>query len=147
MKDPAKGWPRLTCALFYENAGAAIDWLCRGFGFEVLLKVEGENGRIEHSELGYAEAIVFVSDKGPRPEHELMVSPVSLGGKNTQVLCLVVDDVDAHCARARAAGARIFREPKEDDYGDEYPIDRTYGAIDPGGHMWYFMQRVRDAKR
>jgi uncharacterized glyoxalase superfamily protein PhnB len=55
--------------------------------------------------------------------------------------------VDAHCARARAAGARIFREPKEDDYGDEYPIDRTYGAIDPGGHMWYFMQRVRDAKR
>jgi uncharacterized glyoxalase superfamily protein PhnB len=58
-----------------------------------------------------------------------------------------VDDADAHCAQAKAAGARIFREPKEDDYGDEYPVDRTYGAVDPGGHMWFFMQRIRDAKR
>lgn len=148
MKETPKGWPRLTCSLFYENASAAIDWLCRAFGFEVQLKVEGENGRIEHSQLTYGEALIMVADRGgPRPEQALMVSPVSVGGKNTQVLCVVVDDADAHCAQARAAGARIFREPGEDDYGDEYPIDRTYGAVDPGGHMWYFLQRVRDAKR
>jgi uncharacterized glyoxalase superfamily protein PhnB len=76
-----------------------------------------------------------------------MATPGSVGGKNTQVLCIVVDDADAHCERARAVGARIFREPGENDYGDEYPIDRTYGAIDPGGHMWFFLQRIRDAKR
>jgi uncharacterized glyoxalase superfamily protein PhnB len=148
MKDTPKGWPRLTTSLFYENAGAAIDWLCRAFGFEVQLKVEGENGRIEHSQLTYGDALIMVGDMGgPRPEHALMVSPGSVGGKNTQVLCIVVDDADAHCAQARAAGARIFREPAEDDYGDEYPTDRTYGAVDPGGHMWFFLQRIRDAKR
>lgn len=148
MKDTPKGWPRLTASLFYENAAAAIDWLCRAFGFEVQLKVEGEGGRIEHSELTYGEALVMVGDVGgPEPWHALMASPGSVGGKNTRVLCIVVDDADAHCARARAVGARIFREPGENDYGDEYPIDRTYGAIDPGGHMWFFLQRIRDAKR
>lgn len=147
LKPTPADWPRLSSSLFYENASAAIDWLVRAFGFELQLKVEGENGRIEHSQLTYGEALVMIADKGPRPEHALMVSPVSLGGKNTQVLCVIVDDADAHCAQAKAAGARIFREPKEDDYGDEYPVDRTYGAVDPGGHMWFFMQRIRDAKR
>jgi len=148
MKEAPKGWPRLTCSLFYENAAAAIDWLCRAFGFQVQLKIEGEGGRIEHSQLTYGEALVMVADTGgPRPEHALLVSPTSLGGRNTQVLCVVVDDADAHCAQARAAGARIFREPGQEDYGDEYPVDRTYGAVDPGGHMWFFLQRIRDAKR
>jgi len=104
MKETPKGWPRLTSSLFYENAGAAIDWLCRAFGFEVQLKVEGEGGRIEHSQLTYGEALVMVGDVGgPEPWHALMASPGSVGGKNTQVLCIMVDDADAHCARARAS--------------------------------------------
>jgi uncharacterized glyoxalase superfamily protein PhnB len=149
MQDTPQDWPRLSCSLFYENAAAAIDWLGRAFGFEVRLKIEGEGGRIEHSELTYGGALIMVGEagQGPRPEHALMVSPTSLGGKNTQVLCVVVDDADAHCARARAVGARIFREPAEDDHGEEYALDRTYGAVDPGGHMWFFLQRIRDPKR
>ncbi len=67
-----------------------------------------------------------------------------MGGKSTQGLAIFVDDVDAHCERARAAGAQIFREPRTDDYGDDYRADRTYGARDPEGHPWWFMQRVRD---
>jgi uncharacterized glyoxalase superfamily protein PhnB len=54
-----------------------------------------------------------------------------------------VDDVDAHHARALAAGAEIFREPKTEDYGDDYWSDRSYGAYDPEGHIWFFMQRMR----
>jgi uncharacterized glyoxalase superfamily protein PhnB len=52
---------------------------------------------------------------------------------------VVVEDVDAHCEHARAAGAAILREPKEEDYGD-----RRYDVTDLEGHMWSFAQRVRD---
>ena len=146
MKAPPPGWPRISAALFYDDPAAAIDWLCRAFGFEVRFKVEGEQGRIEHSELVFGDGLIMVGEAGgDRPGQERMVSPRSTQGGNTQNLCVVVDDVDAHCARARAAGAAIFREPETMDYGEEYWSDRTYGALDPEGHQWFFLQRVRDA--
>jgi uncharacterized glyoxalase superfamily protein PhnB len=71
-------------------------------------------------------------------------SPRSLGGANTQSMCVYVDDVDAHCARARAHGAKIFREPVTNDYGEEYGAHRSYGAVDLEGHRWWFMRVTRD---
>lgn len=50
-----------------------------------------------------------------------------------------VDDVDAHCARARAHGARILEEPTTYEYGE-----RQYSAVDIGGHAWRFSQTVAD---
>jgi uncharacterized glyoxalase superfamily protein PhnB len=55
-----------------------------------------------------------------------------------------VDDADAHCAHARARGARILEEPASHDYGDDYWADRAYGALDPEGHTWWVTQRVRN---
>src|SRR3546814_15032795 len=58
-------------------------------------------------------------------------SPKSIGGKNTQsvhVQLNVGDDIDAHCAKARAAGAEIIAEPETQFYGD-----RSYRAKDPEG--------------
>jgi uncharacterized glyoxalase superfamily protein PhnB len=145
MKPTPKGWPRMSSAVFYEDAGAAIDWLCKAFGFEVRLKVEGEGGRIEHSEVVYGGGVIMVGGTGgDRPGQESMTSPRKVGGGNTQCIGVFVDDVDAHCERARAAGARIFREPETSDYGSEYATDRSYGARDPEGHIWFFMQRLRD---
>ena len=147
MKPPPAGWPRISSSVFYDDPARAIDWICRAFGFEVRLKVEGEGGRIEHSELVFGEGMIMVGGAGgDRPGHDRMVSPRSLVGKNTQVLCVCVDDVDAHCARARAAGAKIFRELTTSDYGSEYWTDRSYGAVDLEGHQWFFMQRLRDGK-
>ena len=60
--------------------------------------------------------------------------------------CFHVEDVDAHCARSRAAGARIVREPTTSDYGEDYWSDRTYEAVDPEGHHWYFIQRMRTGR-
>ena len=68
--------------------------------------------------------------------------PSDIGGANTQVMCIHVEDVDAHCARAKKAGAKIGRELTTTDYGADYWTDRTYEAIDPEGHHWYFMQRL-----
>ena len=144
MKPTPRGWPRLSSSAYYQDAGRMIDWLCDAFGFELRLKVEGDDGRIEHSELAYGEAVLMVGSerRGTRWGVD-MVSPRSLDGANTQGLMLYVDDVDAHCQRARAAGARIVDEPSVHDYGEDYWADRSYGALDPEGHLWWFSQRLR----
>src|SRR6188472_3776647 len=115
MKPPPRGWPRISSSLYYDDAGAAIDWLCEVFGFEVRLKIEGEGGRIEHSELTYGEGLIMVGSVGgktSRPDPLPGQSPRALGGANTQSLCVMVDDADAHCSAARKAGAKIIDEPK-----------------------------------
>jgi len=148
MKPPPRDWPRLSSSVFYQDAQAAIDWLCRAFGFAVRLKVEGEGGRVEHSELTYGEGLVMVGQEGgssaERPWKARMRSPRSVDGANTQCLMLFVDDADAHCAHARQHGAQIVEEPATHDYGDDYWTDRSYGALDPEGHLWWITQRVRD---
>ena len=143
MKKLPEGWPRISSAVFYDDAAKAIDWLCDAFGFEVRLKVEGEAGRIEHSELELAEGLIMVGSTGGKKGAHWR-SPRSIDGVNTQSLCVYVDDVEAHCAQARAAGATIVAEPETQDYGEEHWADRTYQVKDLEGHHWWFMQRVRD---
>lgn len=142
-KQPPKGWPRISSALTYREANKAIDWLCRAFGFEVQLKVEADNGKIAHAELVLGGGLIMTGDvdKEGRGWNK---SPRELGGANTQSLCVYIDDADAHCERARAAGATIANEPKTTDYGDGYWVDRGYEAVDLEGHHWYFVQRLQD---
>lgn len=151
MKPTPAGWPRLSISLFYDDPSTAIDWLCRAFAFELRLKVEDGDGGIAHSELTFGEALVMVNHAGARDDgkgawQSLQKSPRSIGGGITAAACFFVDDADAHCARAKEAGAKIIREPETSDYGDDYWSDRTYGALDPEGHLWWFMQRVRTGK-
>jgi uncharacterized glyoxalase superfamily protein PhnB len=151
MKPTPKGWPRLSAAVFYEDAPRAIDWLCRAFGFEVQLRVDGEGGRVAHSQLTVGDdasgvGLVMVAslnrDLG-RPGDGLRASPREVAGKVTTSLMLYVDDVDAHADRARAAGATIAVPPTTTDYGADYWADRGYEAVDPEGHRWWFTQRIR----
>jgi uncharacterized glyoxalase superfamily protein PhnB len=66
-----------------------------------------------------------------------------VGGKNTQSIhVLILDGIDAHCERARAAGAVIVREPEDQFYGD-----RVYMAQDFEGRVWSFGQPVRQVMR
>jgi len=151
-KPPPAGWPQLSSCLFYREPAKAIAWLCDAFGFELRLKVEGEPGEIVHSELVYGDALVSVSGSA-KPGHVAEAgrefkarhaSPLDVGSRNTQALCVFVDDADAHCAQARAHGATIYSEPATHDYGDDYWSDRSYGATDCEGHAWWFMHRVRE---
>ena len=148
MNPPPKGWPRISSALFYDDAAQAIDWLCRVFGFEVQLEVEGENGSIAHSELVFGGGLIMVgsTERTDRENRNHCKSPRSLGGANTQSLCVYVDDADAHCEHARKQGATIVVEPETHDYGDDYWSDRGYQVKDLEGHHWWFVQRVREQK-
>jgi uncharacterized glyoxalase superfamily protein PhnB len=149
MKPTPAGWPRISSAVFYEDPRAAIDWLCRVFGFEVRLLVEGEGGRVEHSELTYGDGLIMVGGAGPAYEErpgtgKVRKSPRMLGGANTQCMMVFVDDADAHAARVKAQGGTVTVEPETHDYGDDYWADRSYAAVDLEGHSWWFTQRVRD---
>lgn len=148
MKPTPTDWPRISAAIFYDDPRAAIDWLCRAFGFEVRLLVEGQNGRVEHSELEYGEGLIMVAGTDPSPDKSQqawrgrVASPRGLGGRFTANLCVHVDSADAHCAQARAAGAEICYEPQTTDYGADYWADRSYAAFDLEGHLWWFLERV-----
>jgi len=148
MKPLPAGWPRLSSSLFYVEPGKAIDFLCAAFGFEVRFRLDGPAGTVIHSELTFGGAVVMVSTDtsapgGGRPDSPHMRAPRSAGGANTQSLFVYVDDADAHCARARAAGAKIIKEPVTTDYGPEHWSDHGYEAEDLEGHRWYFAHRVR----
>jgi uncharacterized glyoxalase superfamily protein PhnB len=144
MKPTPKGWPRLSVSVFYKDAPKAIDWLCDAFGFEVRLKVEGEGGRIEHSELVFGDAVVMVGDEQiQKDKGRNKVSPRSVGGANTMGVFFYVDDAAAHCARSKAAGGTITYEPTISDYGEAYWADKSYEVEDFEGHRWGFAERIR----
>jgi uncharacterized glyoxalase superfamily protein PhnB len=140
MKPAPAGWPRCSSAVFYDDATAAIAFLERAFGFETRLLVEGEGGRVEHSELVFGDAVVMVGSTGLLP---WTASPRGQAGRCTQALFLYVDDVEAHAARAAAAGAEVVVPLADHDYGEGYWHDRTYQAVDLEGHHWWFATRVR----
>ncbi|HET8932822.1 MAG TPA: VOC family protein [Polyangiales bacterium] len=138
MKPTPDGWPRISASIFYDDPKRAIEWLCKVFGFEVRLIVETGEGAIAHSELVYGEGLIMVGDAH---KQEFWRSPRTAGG-NTQSLMVIVDDVEAHCARSKSHGVELFQELKISDYGEEYWKDRSYGAVDCEGHRWWFMQRL-----
>jgi uncharacterized glyoxalase superfamily protein PhnB len=149
MKPTPPGWPRISTSLYYDDPKAAISWLCKAFGFEVRLLIEGDGGAVEHSELTFGDGLVMVSSvsKEKAEKFPYRKSPAMVSGGNTQNLMVYVDDVEAHCTRAREAGAKITQELETHDYGEEYWSDRGYGCADVGGHHWWFMQRLRSPNK
>jgi len=125
---PPRGWPRIAPTLFYDDAAAAIDWLTRVFGFEVRVRVDDPDGRVVHSQPAFGEGLVMVGLQAGANHSAPRKSPRSMDGANTQSLLVHVDDVDAHCSRARDAGATILTEPATQDYGPEYWADPIYLA-------------------
>lgn len=89
----------------------------------------GPDGTVVHSELSLGPGVIMVSSPKPAAGR---VGPQTLGSVS-HALCVRVDDPDAHYARAKAAGAKILQELKDEDYGS-----RGYMAQDPEGHQWYF---------
>lgn len=123
-------------ALTYADPNAAVAFLEAAFGFEPGLSVSDSNGRIQHAELTWGNGRIML---GPMGWAEWAKNPAAVSGANTQCVHVEVSDIEAHCARARAAGAVILAEPADQFYGH-----RTYRARDLEGHVWNFGQPVRE---
>lgn len=134
MPDLARR-PAIVSALVYKDAMAAFEWLQKAFGFEPAMLITDADGKLAHSEMVHGDGWIMVGNEWSENHR----SPANLGGMNTQTVHLQLDqDIDAHCARARAAGAEILVEPETQFYGD-----RTYRARDLEGHIWTFGQTVQ----
>ena len=127
--------------LSYEDVDAAVAWLTRAFGFrERGQRFSDEHGRVTHAEVELDGAVVYLGWPGEHymsPAHHAEVCadarawsavPFVINGVH-----VMVDDVDAHCERAREAGATILREP------ESLPFGRLYSAADLEGQRWMFL--------
>jgi uncharacterized glyoxalase superfamily protein PhnB len=124
----------LSSALFYQDPKAAIAFLQAALGFELTMMLEDADGNLAHSQLSLGDGRIMVGTEWSA-DHK---SPKSIGGKNTQTVHIQLDvGIDAHCERARQAGAEIIAEPETQFYGD-----RTYRCRDPEGHIWTLSQTV-----
>jgi uncharacterized glyoxalase superfamily protein PhnB len=127
----------LSSALCYRDPKAAFRWLVAAFGFEPLFVLLDPDGNLGHSEMKFGESVIMIGNEWSA-DHK---SPKSIDGRNTQSVHLQLaegQDVDAHCAQARKAGAEILQEPETQFYGD-----RTYRARDPEGHIWTIAVTVK----
>lgn len=115
--------------LRYEDARAAIEWLGAAFGFVELFSVPNSGPVVRHAQLRLGGDVIMLGSV--RPDDGL-ASPRS-AGISTQALYAYVEDLDAHHARARAAGAEITSAPAATDFGA-----REYHARDLEGHPWTF---------
>jgi uncharacterized glyoxalase superfamily protein PhnB len=115
--------------LYYRDPAAAVEFLKKAFGFEIRNVHKDDSGAVMHAELGLGRSAVML---GPASEAFGFREPSQLPARHGGVWCYV-DDADAHCARARAAGATIVREPTDQFYGV-----REYSARDSGGQEWFF---------
>ena len=123
---------RVIPYLFYKNGKSAIDFLAKAFGFEPRMVMPGPGESVMHAELGLGDfTLCLGTPDGQTPAGKLP--------QRHSAVLVYVDDVDAHCARARDAGATIETEPADMFYGD-----RVYNARDLEGQLWYFHKHVRD---
>jgi uncharacterized glyoxalase superfamily protein PhnB len=119
--------------LRYRDASAAIDWLCQTFGFERRLVVPGKDGTILHAELGFGNGMIMVGSVQENEFGRLMAQPDDIGGAETQCSYLIVSDADAIYETAKAAGAKIVLDIKDESYGG-----RGFTCSDLEGHLWNF---------
>jgi uncharacterized glyoxalase superfamily protein PhnB len=115
----------------YEDAPAAIDWLCLAFGFERLLVVPGENGEIVHAELQLGSGVVMVSSATPSAEARLRMKSARALGATSQGVAIYVEDVDARWQRAQDARAEVVQPIEDTSYGA-----RSFTVRDPEGNLW-----------
>jgi uncharacterized glyoxalase superfamily protein PhnB len=128
--------------LSYEDGAAALDWLARAFGFRELERHVGDDGGLAHAEMETGGGVITLATPtpdyvGPRRHREVCEAarrwsrvPWVIDG-----LLVYVEDVGAHYARAKAAGAVMLSEPEDG------PPGRRYRAEDLEGHRWMFMER------
>jgi uncharacterized glyoxalase superfamily protein PhnB len=114
-------------ALRYRDAGAAIEWLERAFGFQTSARHEGPDGEIAHAELWLGESAIMLGNGSSG----LQDPPADFRDARITIY-VALEDVDGHRERAQAAGADVS-ELEERDYGS-----REYSALDLEGNRWSF---------
>jgi uncharacterized glyoxalase superfamily protein PhnB len=121
--------------LRYRDAPAAIEWLCSTFGFNKQAVYPNSDGTIAHAQLTFGSGMIMLGSAVEKATEwgKLIKQPDQIGGAETQSTYLIVADADVLYARAKAAGAEIVIDIKDEDYGG-----RGFSCRDIEGHLWSF---------
>lgn len=127
-------FPKLTPFLYVGDVARYQEFLASAFGFTThLYEADPNDPEHVHGESKLGDALVMISHAAPKWNTS---SPQQVGTVTTGIYAMV-DDVDAHCRQARAAGATIEFEPEDKPWGH-----RIYTARDPEGHQWHFAMKM-----
>lgn len=117
----------IFATLRYKDASAAIAFLTEAFGFTEVVAYRDEDGGVAHAQLAYGTTSVMLGQARDSEYDRL------LGEPTPNALYVVVEDTDAHHARAKETGAEIVMGPSEQPHGSY-----DYLARDPEGNLWSF---------
>ncbi|HEX5171454.1 MAG TPA: VOC family protein [Cyclobacteriaceae bacterium] len=128
--------------LSYEDGTAAMDWLCRVFGFEQKERMLDDRGKLIHGEIILGDGIIMLASPSPdyqspkrhrrncESTRKFYEVPWIING-----VLVYVEDLISHYEKAKQEGAVILSEPE-----DDFPGLR-YRAEDLEGQRWMFMER------
>src|SRR5690606_40373681 len=120
--------------LIYSDANAAVSFLKDAFGFKEHSIYKDDNGKIFHAQLSLGKALVMINPFNPETAFGKMMNlPKNLDGYNTQTPYFIIDNVDEHYKIAKANGAKIVMDIKDEAYGG-----RGYSCKDPAVNIWSF---------
>ena len=135
-------YPPVIPMIAYENGPAAMDWLARAFGFRERARMLGENGRLSHGEMGAGDGLIMLATPSPHYHGPKKHREESEAARKWSEVPYIVDgvlvyveDIEAHFARAKAAGATILSPLEQSGVG------KRYRAEDLEGHRWMFIER------
>ncbi len=134
MTTPAPT-PSLAPYLFYEDVEGAARFMEGAFGFTLVFTSPDPKGGLAHAQLAHGAGLIMVGHAGGGGLG--MVKRADALPALHAGVYVFVDDVDAHCARARAAGAKVLGEPADQPWGD-----RMWCGTDPEGQFWMFAKRL-----
>lgn len=123
----------VIACMSYRDAAAAIQWLCSTFGFSKRVAYSDDDGTIVHAELTCGIGMIMLGSVRDSDYCRLLKQPDQIGGYVTQSIYMVTATPDELYQRAKAAGARILIDIKDEDYGS-----RGFTCADPEGHVWTF---------
>lgn len=117
--------------LYYSKVREAVDWLTSALPFTERLRI-GEH----RAQLVHGNGAVVIAHAGGHADAD----PSTLRSPAGHGVMLRVTGIDALCARAKAAGARILAEPEDHMYGE-----RQCSLLDPWGRPWTLSETIFDS--
>src|ERR1700722_2336306 len=132
MSNTATSVQTFYPAMRYADASAAIDWLVETFGFEVVANYKDDEGTVVHAELRFHDGMVMLGSA--RDDSYPIKPPGQRNGLTSSIYVAVpANEIEAHYARTKAAGATLHAEIHDTDYGS-----RDYSVYDIEGYLWSF---------
>ncbi len=127
----------LIPSLRYEDAPAAIEFLCSAFGFarHAVYADDADPKIVHHAQLTLGNSMLMLGSAmaGEAADRYRLKLAREVGGV-TATFYVVIEDVEGHFATAQAAGAEIIRPPHD----NEGYAGRGYECRDPEGNVWSF---------